>query len=60
MNKTNDKSVVFVADNNYVLQFLVTLSSLVHHVNNKDLNVYLITCGLSKANEAYIKSKHSN
>lgn len=55
MNKTNDKSVVFVADNNYVLQFLVTLSSLVHHVNNKDLNVYLITCGLSKANEAYIK-----
>lgn len=45
--KTEKNAIVFVADTNYILQFLVTVQSLLDN-NNEQFSIFLITCELSE------------
>ena len=57
--KTEQKSIVFVADNNYILQFLVTLQSLLDN-NNENFTIFLITCELSEENKQHLTKWENN
>lgn len=57
--KTEQKSIVFVADNNYILQFLVTIQSLLDN-NNENFTIFLITCGLSEENKQHLIKWENN
>lgn len=58
-NENRTKSIVFVADNNYILQFLVTLQSLLDN-NNENFTIFLITCELSEENKQHLTKWENN
>lgn len=48
------KNIVFNIDNNYVAHLLVTLNSLFHSTNCKDLHVYILSLNVSPYNKEKI------
>lgn len=49
-------AVVFVSDDKYIIQFLVTLQSLIKESKDVSFDAYLITCGLNAYNISKIET----
>ena len=52
--KEGSKHIVCTIDDNYVQHFIVMLSSLFFHNSKSNFNFFILTEGLSKANEKLI------